>query len=495
MRDITIKIDPEGAGIFPHKLNPWISKTYPVNDDEIEIIVYAANGHVFSGWSGDVGQNNTSGIPLRIKDTGEKRVITAHFSPARTDKPRLTIRSDFDNGNVILRYIDQVGRIVITEPQQINDCTNIWWHFTLDGIEPGEAITIDTNHSPIAGNCQPVYSYDGFHWARFTGQKPPYTQIFTESKVEIARNIPYPYSRAISLTDELASNNNCNIFSLCKSENGLDVWAFQVTDPETNDKDKKTLWVQARSHAFESHSSWVAEGILRWICGDSEAAAKLREKCQIFVVPILDVDNVYHGGAGKSQWNSQNQPADVNHDWGNEPLWSVTKSITQKLQTLKEDHDFLGFLDLHSPWFYQGPEFYINNMDLDLGKAFFSLFSGHIRARNNPNTWDSCWFVTNSEDQLMSQDTGFFGGDDNPLPVFRYKLEEPAKFISSTGWVVKEGIIDPANSLAITVEIPHWKDDSGEIITKEGLLGFGACLGMAANDFAELSAQGNHKPK
>ncbi len=493
MRDIIIKIEPDGAGIFPPKLNPWISEKYPVNNDEIEIIVYAANGHVFSGWSGDVGNSDTNGIPLRVKDTGEKRTVTAHFSPARTNKSKLIVRSDFDNGNAILRYIDQVGRIVIIEPKQINDCTNIWWHFTLEGIEPGEAIIIDTNHSPIAGDCQPVYSYDGVHWSRFSSQKPPYTQIFTQSKVEIARNIPYPYSRVISLSNDPASNKICHIFSLCKSESDLDVWAFRITDPEINDEDKKILWVQARSHAFESHSSWVAEGFLRWVCGDSEPAAQLRKTFQIFVIPVLDVDNVYRGGAGKSQWNSRHQPADLNRDWGKAPLWNVTQCITQKLRTLNASHEFLGFLDLHSPWFYQGPEFYINKMDPDLGKSFFTLFSEYVRTDGNPNTWNSCWFVTESEDQLMSQGVGFFGSDDNPLPIFRYKLEEPAEFVASTGWVVNEKIIDPKKSLSITVEIPHWKDDSGVLITKEGLLGFGACLGMATKAFMDLPIRQNAK--
>lgn len=413
----------------------------------------------------------------------------AGISKASKNRPKLSVRSDFDNGNAIVRYIDQLGRTIIVEPKQINEATNIWWHFIIEGIETGETLTIDTNHSPIAGDCQPVFSYDGEVWFRFDDQKPPFVQRFDQSRVEIARNIPYPYQRSLTLAASLSDCPFARVSSLCISEHGLDVPLLRITDPTFLDRNKKVVWVQARSHAFESHSSWVAEGFVQWLCGPSEAAEKLRTDCITFVVPILDVDNVLAGGAGKSQWSPDQQPVDLNREWGENSYWLVTREVMQRLQSLRKNHSFLGFIDLHDPWYYQGPEFYINKIDKELGLAFFELFHQELSQLGTPNSWDSCEFVTDDPAQVYSLGTGFFGGHDHPLPIYRYMLDEPSRHISSTGWVVQAGIIDPKSELSIVMEIPHWKDDRGQLITLPGLQGYGAALGLSLVKLLEISTR------
>ncbi|MCC7333888.1 MAG: hypothetical protein IT422_02255 [Pirellulaceae bacterium] len=96
-------------------------------------------------------------------------------------------------------------------------------------------------------------------------------------------------ARALNCRQKLEQHPHVSVEDLCLSEENRAVKILRITDPTVVDKDKKLFWIQARLHAFESHSSWVAEGAARWISGDSAEAKRLREKAIVYVAPIMDV--------------------------------------------------------------------------------------------------------------------------------------------------------------------------------------------------------------
>ena len=116
------------------------------------------------------------------------------------------------------------------------------------------------------------------------------------------------------------------------------------------------MWFQARQHAWESGASWVADGVARFAAGAEGAA--LRAVADVVVVPVMDVDNVLIGGAGKDQL-----PVDFNRDWGpptkicrneTEALcqhWNAIKAVVRVLDTAMRSglYDALVFVDSHSP--------------------------------------------------------------------------------------------------------------------------------------------------
>ena len=61
----------------------------------------------------------------------------------------------------------------------------------------------------------------------------------------------------------------------------------------------------------------MAQGFAEWLLSDAADAAWLRQHAEIFIVPIMDVDNTATGNGGKDA-----QPQDHNRDWSPQPHWN-----------------------------------------------------------------------------------------------------------------------------------------------------------------------------
>jgi hypothetical protein len=68
------------------------------------------------------------------------------------------------------------------------------------------------------------------------------------------------------------------------------------------------VWVLARQHAWEAHTSWCAEGLVRWLLSDQ--AAEFRRRCVVKILPLMDPDGVVRGG---TRYNAHGY--DVNRHW------------------------------------------------------------------------------------------------------------------------------------------------------------------------------------
>ena len=119
----------------------------------------------------------------------------------------------------------------------------------------------------------------------------------------------------------------------------LHVRAGDLADPQ-----RFGIWVQARQHAWESGSSWVARGFAEWCVSDTPEAAWLRDHADIFIVPIMDVDNTATGDGGKDA-----DPWDHNRDWSDQPRWSETAAAQRRVADLIRQGRMDVFLDLHNP--------------------------------------------------------------------------------------------------------------------------------------------------
>jgi hypothetical protein len=297
---------------------------YPLGET-VRVKIMPAAGYQFGGWSGDVPAGHEADVPLEITLTARDQELVAHFVTGVEHASDLVFESDFENGNGFLRYNYRGSRSLVVEPIQINDSNNIWWHFKVGGITPGEFLKIHVVHCPIAGDSNPVYSYDGVTWHRLTSTRSPYIQRFDAPSVEIARNIPYPYSKTLELANQMVGPH-VQVLDLATSEEGRAVKMFRFTDPGIPDTGKRVIWVMARQHAFESHSSWYAEGLALWQLSDHPLAVELRRRAIVYVTPMMDVDNVYHGGAGKERLSRDGRRVDFNRSWGERPPWAAIRA-------------------------------------------------------------------------------------------------------------------------------------------------------------------------
>jgi len=187
---------------------------------------------------------------------------------------------------------------------------------------------------------------------------------FNQPKAFIAFSIPYvPSKHLAQLFSDLPAaaplTTAVKQFSLATSEGGNDVAAVNISSNWATGGPKRALiWFQARQHAWESGSSWVADGLARFAASSDALAGVLLANADVVVTPIVDVDNVVVGGAGKDQG-----PVDFNRDWcppgqvaRNETgalcqHWKAIAAIVAAIRDAMSSglYDTLVFVDSHSP--------------------------------------------------------------------------------------------------------------------------------------------------
>jgi hypothetical protein len=162
-------------------------------------------------------------------------------------------------------------------------------------------------------------------------------------------------SDAQTLVDQAAATcSDAKAFELCQTREGRSVPALHVA--AAKEQDRFGVWVQARQHAWESGASWVCRGFTEWLVSDDPRAVELRKKAEVFVVPVMDIDNVAIGAGGK-----QEKPQDHNRDWSDKPHHASVAAAQQRIRQMDRAGQFDLFIDLHNPGpGDKNPYFYIS---------------------------------------------------------------------------------------------------------------------------------------
>ena len=151
---------------------------------------------------------------------------------------------------------------------------------------------------------------------------------------------------------------------LCESRGGRPVPMLRIQEGERTAEQRFGVWVQARQHAWESGSSWVARGFGDWLTGKSPEAAWLRNNAEIVLVPIMDIDNAATGNGGKDAL-----PQDHNRDWSDQPHWNEVKAAKAHVSDWISAKRMDVFLDLHNPAPGDPSFFYVLDDNLMTAKA------------------------------------------------------------------------------------------------------------------------------
>src|SRR5262249_20440082 len=95
-----------------------------------------------------------------------------------------------------------------------------------------------------------------------------------------------------------------------RSVEGHPLHQVTVTNFERPDETKKHVWLIARQHAWESGTSFVMEGAMKFIVTDDPIARRIRDEAVFTFVPVMDPD----GCAGDHvRFNSNDY--DLNRNW------------------------------------------------------------------------------------------------------------------------------------------------------------------------------------
>jgi hypothetical protein len=199
----------------------------------------------------------------------------------------------------------------------------------------------------------------------------------------VAWGPPFTPSRAADMVHALATKAaHAEEMELCQSREGRRVPMLRVCEGDRTEAHRFGVWVEARQHAWESGGSWVCAGFAEWLMGDDLEAQWLRQNAEIYVVPIMDIDNTATGNGGK-----EGLPHDHNRDWTDQPNWNEVAAAQRMIGQLAKEGRMDVFLDLHNPgtkdnqaFFYALPDDLVKEPMLTNRNHFLALAVERIGA-------------------------------------------------------------------------------------------------------------------
>jgi Zinc carboxypeptidase/Cytosolic carboxypeptidase N-terminal domain len=202
-----------------------------------------------------------------------------------------------------------------------------WYFFRIEGARQRELTLTLTDFvgeyngkpgaCPMGPGILPVASDDGENWR-------PISEVSWDHRTKeatlrlrpqhdtvwIAHQPPYAPSRLTRLLQTVDRCEAARIEVIGKTAMGRDLHLITVTDPGVDDREKVTVWLQARQHAWESGTSYVMEGALRFISSDDPKARALRAQVVFRFTPMVDPDGC---ATGQVRFNANG--FDVNRHW------------------------------------------------------------------------------------------------------------------------------------------------------------------------------------
>jgi hypothetical protein len=201
-------------------------------------------------------------------------------------------------------------------------------------------------------DIRPVASDDGEHWRpvsqmTWNDQAKEATLRLRPAadSIWIAHQVPYTPQRLARLLEQVDRCDDARIEVIGKTAQGRDLHLVTVTAASVPDQDKVTVWLQARQHAWESGTSFVMEGALRFVTSEDPIARDLRRKAIFIFTPMVDPDGC---AAGQVRFNANGY--DVNRHWDEVDLrqkrdlarmseiWYVKKAICNYVDSGRKIH-------------------------------------------------------------------------------------------------------------------------------------------------------------
>jgi murein tripeptide amidase MpaA len=275
--------------------------------------------------------------------------------------------SNFEGGSV--GKVDRVGPDHLqcavrgqADQDQRNRQAN-WYYFELTHL-PRRAVTIDlTNlageynyHSPafaVTKDTRPVYSYDGVTWTHFSNEQVSWQESYLRLRFEpasdhiwIAHVAPYTNRDLERLLNSFQASPYFDRQVVGHTVQKRDMLLLTITNPKASQTGKKVIWLMFRQHAWETGSSWVCEGAIRFLLSDDERAQRLRDGNIVKIFPMADPDGVADGGVRFNQ-----NGYDLNRNWDTIDPRTMPEIAAQHkaiLDWVDAGHPIDLFLSLHN---------------------------------------------------------------------------------------------------------------------------------------------------
>ncbi len=291
----------------------------------------------------------------------------------------IEVNTNYAGGNAVVKKID--GNEIFLE-QDLRDTSGWWFYWSFEVKNAGgKEITVHFANKDVIEAHGPAYSLDGGKTWQWLGadsvkrQKDFKSVSFTHKLPEGADSVRYCLAFPYQMADfkEFAApyasgeRKNFKIYNLAKTERGRQNIYATFGNPNGPYK----VVFTARHHSCESMASYVMEGIVSEVMGDSETGKWLGENVEFLIVPFVDLDGVEDGDQGKNR-----KPHDHNRDYAGVPIYSTVKAIKEILPKWGGEK-LKVMIDLHCPW--------IGNRggDADLQRRVFFVYSQETPAQKS----------------------------------------------------------------------------------------------------------------
>ena len=303
-------------------------------------------------------------------------------SHAADDAPAagLTVSADFPGGSAEVQSLDAANGVISICPA-VHEGRGwpCWWYLRIDGLTPGQQMTLKVSGNPkpfrdnqrLSANwSQPqraAISADNETWSQTPKRELTADKIAVyrfeapASHVWLASQPPFLPAHADALLERIARETpGAERFVLARTREDRPVQGIKLGGGAAEQPAPLGVWVQARQHAWESGGSWVNRGFLEWAAGNDPAAVQLRRVATVYVIPIMDVDNVTLGAGGKEA-----VPRDHNRDWNDHPVYPEVAAAQQRIRDLNAQGRMHVFVDLHNPGPGEPRPYFYGPLDLE----------------------------------------------------------------------------------------------------------------------------------
>ncbi|XP_072941140.1 cytosolic carboxypeptidase 1-like isoform X2 [Epargyreus clarus] len=294
-------------------------------------VVYDLDALSASGSNNDVTSQKSSDN-LFLGNTDEQEITKLN-----TFATKLSFESRFESGN--LRKAIQVGPReyeLILMPDVNSSKRHQWFYFEVRNMQQGRPyvfniVNCEKSDSQFNFGMKPVlysvkeavlgkpgwvragsdicYYRNSYHYANQKSHSKCYLTVtfniefpHTNDVCYLAYHYPFTYSMMMSRIWQWSAQMPAGAYlraePLCYSLNSNEVPLLTVSadDTPTNPiADREIIFLTARVHPGESNASWVMDGTLGCLLGNSAAAAALRSKYVFKIVPMLNVEGVING--------------------------------------------------------------------------------------------------------------------------------------------------------------------------------------------------------
>lgn len=246
----------------------------------------------------------------------------------------ISITSTFCGGNIEVIDVAKASKIRLNIRKDNESDFYQWFYFRLVG-EIGQACKMVIENA--AGAAYPdgwtdydaVVSYDLETWTRtpttYDGKALTISHTLAQNAVYVAYFAPYTLDQHAKLVATAQQSDFCDVSVLGQTLDGRDLDLLTIGEGET------PLWITARQHPGETMAEWWMEGFLARLLDPADrAAAWLRERATLYVVPNMNPD-----GSARGHLRTNAAGVNLNREW-QKPSMEKSPEVFLTLQKMHE---------------------------------------------------------------------------------------------------------------------------------------------------------------